>query len=179
MKFRDGDDLIARYFRARKRASAPRGTQVAQRGRSYAKRCGNRRCGLEGKPIDQPDGAGEIVKRCPRCGEPWKFSDVFALAGQSHSGRGGRPPRPVVEAGDLCLFAHRLQQAKSLEPGHARVYLTYIADGRYSHRSLAERLTEEGYLGQRWHTRDVRRAVERSRRWLESEMRAREVSEIE
>lgn len=175
MKFRDADDVIGRYFRARKRASSPRGTQVAQRGRSYAKRCANRRCGLEGKPIDQPDGAGELVKRCPRCGEPWKFSDVFALAGQSHSGRGGRPPRPVLEAGDLVPFVSRLVHAGSLEPGHARVFLTYVADGRYSHRSLAERLTEEGYLGQRWQTRDVRRAVERSRAVLERDLARRGV----
>lgn len=170
MKFRDGDDVITRYLRARKRAIAPRGMQVAQRSRSYAGQCANRKCRHKGRPIGQVNGQGETIQRCPQCGKPWDFSDVFGLAGQSHSGRGGRPPRAVLESGDLCLFAHRLTQAKSLEPGHARVFLTYLADGRFSHRSLAQRLNEEGYLGQHWQTRDVRRAIDRSRAFLERDL---------
>ncbi len=170
MKFRDGDDLIGRYLRARKRAASPRGMQVAQRGRSYAAQCGNRKCRHKGRPIGQRDGQGDLIQRCPNCGTPWEFSDVFALAGQTHAGRGGRPSRAVLESGDLCLFADRLLKAGSLEPGHARVFLTYLADGRYSHRTLAERLTEEGFLGQRWQTRDVRRAIDPSRAVLERDL---------
>lgn len=175
MRFRDGDDVIGRYFRARKRASSPRGMAVAQRGRSYGPECPNRKCRHRGKPIDQRDGSGELVKRCPQCGAVWPFSDVYALAGQSHAGKGGRPSRAVLESGDLVPFVHRLVNAGSLEPGHARVFLTYLADGRYSHRSLAERLTEEGYLGQRWQTRDVRRAIDRSRAVLERDLSRRGV----
>lgn len=175
MKFRDGDDLLQRYFRARKRAQSPRGMAVAQRGRSYAMACGNRRCGHRGKPIGQPNGQGETIQRCPRCGEPWAWTEVYALAGQSHAGRGGRAPRATVQSGDLVPFADRLLKAHSLEPGHASVFLTYLADGRYSHRSLAERLTEEGFLGQRWQTRDVRRAIERSRAFLERDLSRRGV----
>ncbi len=170
MKFRDGDEVVTRYLRARKRASSPRGMQVAQRSRSYGVQCTNRKCKHRGRPIGQVDGKGETIQRCPQCGTPWEFSDVFGLAGQSHSGRGGRPPRAVLDAGDLCLFAHRLTQAKSLEPGHARVFLTWLSDGRYSHRALAERLTDENYLGQRWQTRDVRRAIDRSRAVLERDL---------
>ncbi len=157
---------------------APRGMQVAQRGRSYAGQCGNRKCGHRGRPIGQPDGHGDIVQRCPNCGAPWSYADVFTLAGQTHAGRGGRPPRSVVDSGDLCLFAHRLRQAKSLEPGHGEVFMRYVETG-HSQRELAIRLTEERFLGQDWHTRDVRRAVERSRRWLADEMAARGVSEVD
>lgn len=176
MKFRDGHDLIRRYLRVRSRAMVPRGMQVAQRGRSYAAACANRRCGGRGRRIGQSDGQGEIVQRCSSCGSPWPFSDVFALAGQTHAGRGGRPPRPVLDSGDLCLFAHRLRQAKSLEPGHGEVFMRYVETG-YSQRELASRLTEERFLGQDWHTRDVRRAVERSKALLEREMARRGVLE--
>lgn len=173
MKFRDGEALVRRYLRVRGRAMAPRGMQVAQRGRQYAGQCTNRKCRHKGRPIGQPDGQGELVQRCPRCGSPWPHSDVFALAGQSHSGRGGRPPKPVLDAGDLCLFEKRLLDAHSLEPGHAQVFLRYVGDGRFSQRGLAAQLTEERFLGKDWHTRDVRRAVERSKSVLERDLARR------
>lgn len=172
MKFRDGHDLIRRYLRVRSRAMSPRGIQVAQRGRSYAAQCANRKCSGRGRRIGQADGQGEIVQRCSACGSPWPFADVFALAGQSHAGKGGRPPRSVLDSGDLCLFAHRLRQAKSLEPGHGDVFLRYVETG-HSQRELAIRLTEERFLGQGWHVRDVRRAVERSKAYLERDLARR------
>lgn len=169
-RFRSADALLRAYFSAHQRAQSPRGMQVAQRGRSYAGRCSNRKCGRQGRPIGQPNGQGEIVQRCPQCGAPWAYSDVFELSGQARSGRGGRPPRAVVDAGDLCLFAHRLEQARSLEPGHAQVFLRYVFDGRYSQRTLAAKLSEERFMEKTWHTRDVRRAVERSTAVLERDL---------
>lgn len=161
MRFRHPDEVVRRYLRTRARAMAPRGMQVAQRGRSYAAQCAERRCAGRGKRIGQRDGQGDTVQRCSNCGAPWPFSDVFALAGQSLAGRGGRPPQPMLEAGDLCLFTHRLLTAKSLEPGHGAVFLRYLEEG-VSRRALAERLTAERFGGRDWHPRDVRRAVERS-----------------
>ena len=174
MKYRDGHDLIARYLRVRSRAMAPRGMQVAQRGRSYAGQCSNPKCRRKGHPIGQRDPQGDIVMRCRSCGTPWAFSDVFTLAGQSHAGRGWRPPRSVLDTGDLCRFAQRLLEAKSLEPGHGEVFMRYVREGR-SQRDLAGQLTVERFMGQDWHTRDVRRACERAKAFLERDLARRGV----
>lgn len=177
MKFRDAESVIRKLARARARAMAPRGMKLSEKSQTAGRRCAEtRRCGHEGRPIGQPNAGGEIVQRCPRCGTPWPMADVYQLAGQSHSGRGGRPSRAVLEVGDLALFEHRLKQARSLEPGHARVALMYWdPESGLSMKQLAEKLTSEGFIGQRWHVRDVRRAVERSGAVLERDLARRGV----
>lgn len=165
MKFRRADDVILAFHRAHARAVAP-AQSVGQSGRDYADRCQNPRCGRRGTRVEETTRKGELVPICSACKVRWTWTHAYVLAGQTHAGRGGAPPRALVRAGDLASIVEAFRKTPDLEPGAAWVFEVWLVCD-LSREDVGGMATRAGIGGRTWDERAVRRAIYNSRRWIE------------
>lgn len=168
MKFRGPDEAVKSWYRAHERASAPSPQAIGQSGRKYARRCSNPRCGRVGIPIMLPGKHGTYGPKCPACCSNWEWTDEITLSGQFLSGKGGHAPPSLLLAGDTWI---RLAEIRAFGRGEGEVYVQWLCKASESREDVARVANEHPRLaGRHWSPNDVRRAIARARRWLESEL---------
>lgn len=171
MSFYGPDAAILAAYQAHESASSPKTPSMGQAGRDYADRCANlKKCGRRGTRIETLGKMGALVMRCSRCGTPWEWTEAYILAGQAHSGRGGRPPSALERTAELCVIVAALERTSALAAGEAEIYITWLIVGSKSIEALARVAARQRFAGRDWAPRDVRRAIARSRRWLSAEL---------
>lgn len=116
---------------------------------------------------------GVPVPKCSTCGTPWQFENAMIPANVFASGRGVGVPWRVETAATLDLIIDRLFETPDLERGQAAIYTGWLCKGTKSLEQVAHDATKKRFQGREWALRDVRRAVSRSRRWLEAELDGR------
>lgn len=169
-RFKGPDHAVLAFYRAHAAASSPKGLSMGQRGRDYAFRCANRKCRRAGTRVRRSGPKGSIVERCSACGTPWTWTDAYIPAGLTHAGRGGSPPAALERSGDLCSLIAALETTPDLEAGFGELYVSWLCVGSKSIDAVAEDATRIRFHGRSWQKRDVRRAIDRSRGWLETQL---------
>lgn len=178
-RFSGADAVVGAYFRALERSTSPKGTAVGQHARvPDGMQCPARRCKQLGRPIPQENKSGEMVQRCPRCGAPWPMVDLYGLAGQTRSGRGGSAPLALLELGDLTTVVNGLRSASTLSRGDVQVYLAwrwhkFLHPKTATQSDITQRAMQERWAGRAWRPQDVRTACQRARSWLERDLARR------
>lgn len=178
MGFGHPDDVVLAYQRAHEGASSAKTLEIGGTFRAYADRCAAKKCrakrsrdGLKPNPTTAFGKGGELVAKCRKCGAPWLWTEAFVLAGESHPGtKGGRPPAALLRSGDLAALVGKLEQTDELEDGFAEVYVAWLCAGSKTLDAVAEDATRINFKGRPWARKDVRRAVEHARDWLETEL---------
>lgn len=165
MKFRSPDHAVKEWYEAHRRALSVPGQSIGQSGRDYAPRCQNKKCKRKGHPMMMKG-----LPRCPRCSALWDYTESYTLAGQSHSGKGGRPPGRLLLAGDA---AARLQAIENFGNGDGAIYVQWVLIESKSREAIAWDATKKNFYGRAWTLNDVRGAIRRSRRWLTAELEFR------
>ena len=79
----------------------------------------------------------------------------------------------MEHAATLDVLVGRLYETPDLEAGFAGLYVSWLCIGSKTLDELASDANGRQFAGRAWARRDVRRAVERSRRWLEAELEGR------
>ena len=161
--------MVLAYAKAHEAASDPKGVSMGQSGREYVARCQNAKCGRS-KRHTTVAKMGELVERCQYCGALWSFSDSYVLAGQSHSGRGGKAPARMLRAGDLAAIIHALESTKDLRPGYADLYIAWIVVQNKSVRELAADADRIELEGERWTKSRVWTGIQACRAWLDDQL---------
>ena len=111
--------------------------------------------------------------KCRVCGTPWQSEEALIPSSVFGSGNRVRPPLRVELAATLDLVIQALYNATTLEAGSARVYVSWLCKGGTSFDKLARDADAQEYAGRNWARKDVRRAVDSARRWLEIELARR------
>ena len=169
MRFRSADGLVLAYLAAHEGALAPKTPSMGQRGREYGPRCSNRKCRRTVRRT-QIARKGVLIERCAYCGTVWPFSDAYVLAGQNHSGRGGRAPARLRRAGDLAALIHALESTPDLRAGYADLYIAWLGVGSKTVEAVAADADAIRLEGERWTKSRVWTAICRSRGWLEDQL---------
>lgn len=172
MKFPGPDGAVLAWHSAQEDASTPRGTSFGQSGRDYDSRCSNARCRRMGTRITTYH-KGIPIPKCSTCGTPWQFENAMIPANVFASGSGVGVPWRVERAATLDLIIDRLFETPDLDLGQAAIYTGWLCKRTKSLEQVALDATAKRFAGRDWALRDVRRAVSRSRRWLEFELDGR------
>lgn len=168
LQFRGPDHAVSTFFRARARAGSPKGVAMGQSGREYAPRCQKPKC--KGRRIEAHAKKGAVVQRCSTCQTPWTWTESYTLAGQTHSGRGGRAPASMDTAAELAGLVSGMLATTALPPGSAWLYVQWIGIGSKSIRAVADDASRARIADRHWTKWHVEDAIDRSRAWLEREL---------
>lgn len=125
-------------------------------------------------PEDPKRRISKVVYRCAYCNGPRGFADAYILGGLGTSGRKGRPPGPMIRAGDLGPLSQEIEALQG-EVGYeqAAVYVLHCWAGGETYSETAHIATERS-IGDRHWTRDqVAKAVKQARASLRRRLEIR------